>query len=491
MNKQKINARQAVNDIRSGMTDAELMKKYSLTDKGLESLFRKLVEAKLLEESFIRRGIAPVDVDRGAKSSQLPVPMPESTPPAPEAPSEMALAILQDIKDGRHDNEIMARHELTPGKLNQIRDSLVQSGLLDASSMGRPQVGRTKLCPFCSQEIKESAAKCIHCGNWLEPASSADSTATAAAGPVYPAADVHSDEEQYEEEKECPWEERESYGTINAYFQTASKCILTPTRFFSKLPTSDGYFNPILFVAITLPVTVVLVYLWTGLFTGMRLTGLIGIFFIASLLFVGGVIFAPIWLAIWSGILHLCLYLVGGAREGYQATFRVVSYSSVASLFNAIPFIGNLASLWGLVLTVIGLRETHKTTTGKAVGAVAIPVGIILVIALVVVISGAVKLRSTFAAGNVPKEACQALETFIDRVDGVAGLDGQAVQSEVQAAMNDLIKDLVPFNKQPRVLVLQQQAMLFGMASVAQAKGEAKFGGHVDKLREELQKTCR
>jgi hypothetical protein len=488
MNKPKIGARQAVNDIKSGMTDAELMEKYGLSDKGLESLFRKLVEAKLLEESFIRTGTAPVDVDPVAKSSQLPVPMPESTPPAPEAPSEMDLAILQDIKDGRHDNEIMGRYELTPGKLNQIRDGLVQSGLLDAASMGQSKVSRTKLCPFCSQQIKESASKCTHCGNWLEPASPADPTA--AAGQAYPAADVQSDEEQYEEEKECPWEERENYGTINAYFQTASKCILTPTRFFSKLPTSGGYFNPILFVAITLPVTVVLVYLWTGLFTGMRLTGLIGIFFIASLLFVGGVIFAPIWLALWSGILHLCLYLVGGAREGYQATFRVVSYSSVASLFNAIPFVGNLASLWGIVLTVIGLRETHKTTTGKAVVAVAIPLGIFLVIALIVVVTGAIKLRSTIAAGNVPQEACQALETFIDRVDGVAGLDDQSVQTEVQAAMNDFVKDLVPFNKQPRVLVLQQKALLFGMASVAQAKGDTKFSSQVDKLRAELQKTC-
>ena len=26
----------------------------------------------------------------------------------------------------------------------------------------------TKLCPFCGQEIKSSAKKCIHCGKWLE-----------------------------------------------------------------------------------------------------------------------------------------------------------------------------------------------------------------------------------------------------------------------------------------------------------------------------------
>ncbi len=490
MNKPKIGARQALNDVRSGMTDAELMKKYSLTDKGLESLFRKLVEAKLLEESFVRGRTASVEVKRGTKSAPSSVPMPESAFSGPEAPSELALAVLQDIKDGRHYNEIMGRHELTPGKLNQIRDSLVQSGLLDAESMSQQKASSTKLCPFCSQEIKESAAKCIHCGQWLEPASADDPTA--AASPVHPAAHVQSEEEPYDEEKECPWEERESYGTLNAFFQTASKCILTPTRFFSKLPTSDGYLNPILFVAMILPITAVVTYLWIGLFRGMHLTGLIGLFFLASLLFLLAEIVLPISLAIWSGILHLCLYLLGGAREGYQATFRVVSYCSVVGLFNAVPFIGSLGSfLYGLVLTTIGLRETHKTTTAKAVGAWAIPLGIFIIIGLIVAVTGAIKLRSSLAGGNVPQQACQAVETFVDRVDGAAGLDAEGVQSEVQAATKDLIKDLAPFNKQPQVLVLQQQAMLFGMASVAQAKGETKFGGSVDQLRELLQKTCR
>ena len=69
MNKPKIGARQAANDIRSGMTDAELMEKYNLTAKGLESLFRKLVEAKLLEQSFVSKRTAPVEADTRPKSA--------------------------------------------------------------------------------------------------------------------------------------------------------------------------------------------------------------------------------------------------------------------------------------------------------------------------------------------------------------------------------------------------------------------------------------
>ena len=52
-----------MNDIKSGMTDAELMEKYGLTAKGLASLFRKLVQAKLLDESFVRKRTAPIEAD--------------------------------------------------------------------------------------------------------------------------------------------------------------------------------------------------------------------------------------------------------------------------------------------------------------------------------------------------------------------------------------------------------------------------------------------
>jgi hypothetical protein len=224
----------------------------------------------------------------------------------------------------------------------------------------------------------------------------------------------------------------------------------------------------------------------------MGLAGLVGLLFVASILFVLGVIFVPISLAIWSGILHLCLLLVGGAREGYQATFRVVSYSAVTSIFNAVPFVGSLASLWGLVLTVIGLREIHKTTTGRAVGALAIPLGIVLVIILIGAASGVAKLGSSVSDRNVPnQEACNALETYIARVEGAVGLDAETVDSEVDGAGRDLIKDLEPFKNQPRMALLQQKALLFGNATALQAKAGTQLGKGIDVMRDDLRKMCR
>ncbi len=53
--KRTINAKQAVIDIRSGMTSSDLMQKYHVSAKGLETLFRKLVDVGLLHEDELER----------------------------------------------------------------------------------------------------------------------------------------------------------------------------------------------------------------------------------------------------------------------------------------------------------------------------------------------------------------------------------------------------------------------------------------------------
>jgi len=49
--KPRIKAGDAVRDIRSGMTDSRLMEKYGLSAKGLQSLFLKLLEAKAITDA--------------------------------------------------------------------------------------------------------------------------------------------------------------------------------------------------------------------------------------------------------------------------------------------------------------------------------------------------------------------------------------------------------------------------------------------------------
>ncbi len=49
--KRSIKAKDIVSDIRSGMTDSELMTKYKLSVKGLQSIFQKLEEKKVMRPS--------------------------------------------------------------------------------------------------------------------------------------------------------------------------------------------------------------------------------------------------------------------------------------------------------------------------------------------------------------------------------------------------------------------------------------------------------
>ncbi len=54
MPKTRIDARDAVDDIRAGLDDASLMKKYKVSAKGLQSLVKKLVHAGILQQSEVQ-----------------------------------------------------------------------------------------------------------------------------------------------------------------------------------------------------------------------------------------------------------------------------------------------------------------------------------------------------------------------------------------------------------------------------------------------------
>jgi hypothetical protein len=88
--------------------------------------------------------------------------------------------------------------------------------------------------------------------------------------------------------------------------------------------------------------------------------------------------------------------IVGGNRKGLQATFRAISYSHSAMLFYIVPVIGGFVGfIYFLILAILGVREGHAISTGKAVLGVLLPlivgfVGILLaiLIPLFMVLSG-------------------------------------------------------------------------------------------------------
>src|SRR5208283_4662758 len=73
-------------------------------------------------------------------------------------------------------------------------------------------------------------------------------------------------------------------------------------------------------------------------------------------------------------LLHVSLFLVGGANEDFEATFRVVCYSAAPDLFGVLPILGGFIGLiWKIYITVIGVREVHGISTARSVLAFALP----------------------------------------------------------------------------------------------------------------------
>ena len=186
---------------------------------------------------------------------------------------------------------------------------------------------------------------------------------------------------------------------LESFADTVRRVVLQPVGFFAGLPRSGSLLNPLIFALICTEISAIL----GGI---LRLAG-VGEGFVTGYgfqvpenqdfgEFIGSVIFAPIGGAIGvfvvAGIAHLVVRLVVGAtNSGFGATFRVASYASVTSLVSWVPIVGWLLGLYGIYLAVVGIREMHETTTGKAVLVVLIPAIVVVVLALLgVLVAGAV-----------------------------------------------------------------------------------------------------
>lgn len=109
-----------------------------------------------------------------------------------------------------------------------------------------------------------------------------------------------------------------------------------------------------------------------------------------SLIFFSIIIISPLFVAITmfvgSAVLHLLLLIVRGGKNGFEATFRVVSYSQATQIWAVIPFIGGfIGSLWILIVQIVGLREIHETSYLRVILALLIPVALILLVLAIVI----------------------------------------------------------------------------------------------------------
>jgi len=95
---------------------------------------------------------------------------------------------------------------------------------------------------------------------------------------------------------------------------------------------------------------------------------------------------ATVGLLLWTGLLHLSLRVFHKERKSLKKTLRIVSYAASPSVLAAVPIVGStVGAVWGLVLTVIGVREAHGTSTRKAILCVILAITVPILVAVVTI----------------------------------------------------------------------------------------------------------
>ena len=237
----------------------------------------------------------------------------------------------------------------------------------EAEPERKPYIARMITCPQCGFEQPETS-ECVKCGVIISKYLSQQEM-------------VHPIEGQIRgispEDRYAAWESGE--GFISAFFTTIRDSLFSPARFFQKVGAGEGYWPPLIYGVI---IGIIgfggsLLWQWYLLsqwvpfqrFSDLPYSSYFTLLTIALPLAVAFSIVAGSILA------HLSLMIVGGNKKGFQGTFRAISYSFSGSLFGIIPIVGStIGTMYILILAIIGIREGHGLSTGRAFLAVLLSV---------------------------------------------------------------------------------------------------------------------
>lgn len=237
-------------------------------------------------------------------------------------------------------------------------------------------------CPQCGGEFQADAEGRYHCPH-------CDST-------VAIHLHVHG---------KIPWETWRETGRVRAFWETWKQVMMNPVAFFRRVPPEGNFVVPMYYGIINQSLAIILMWAYqAGFFSAQSILHYTAVFggygpmalnlgwgmmlILIMALLVMAPVFAAVALFFTSGVYHICLKFLGGANKGFEATFRAMSYGSSAQLLGIIPIAGPIVSgVWALVLSVIGIKELHKTNYTRAIFAVLLPVllccgAIILIVAV-------------------------------------------------------------------------------------------------------------
>jgi hypothetical protein len=182
--------------------------------------------------------------------------------------------------------------------------------------------------------------------------------------------------------KGTPWESPVGLGLWSRIYQTFKAVLFSPEAFFSTLAFKGGIREPLAFGLLAGSMGSMFGVFWQFILLSEGVSFLseyilsdVALGLIFMIIMISVPIFVTLSMFIYSGILHLFLLIVRGGENGFEATFRVISYSQAAQALGLVPFIGGwIGGVWQLVVQIIGLREIHDTSYFRIITAFLIPV---------------------------------------------------------------------------------------------------------------------
>ncbi len=211
-----------------------------------------------------------------------------------------------------------------------------------------------------------------------------------------------------------PWDDRDRLGFVGAFIETVKLTVTAPGDAYRRLRADGDYFGPLFYGLILSWIGMFFGQLWS-LLMGSALTSMMGdigaMGAVAGTSFIQMIILLVVWpfiyaisVFIMAGIYHLCLMLVGGVADsptGFEGTFKVVTYSSVYNLCNIVPFIGGLIGfVWMVILLTVGFTEAHRTSQGKALGGVLLPIVLCCLCGVLIAVIFGASIAAMIAGAN-------------------------------------------------------------------------------------------
>lgn len=195
-----------------------------------------------------------------------------------------------------------------------------------------------------------------------------------------------------------PWPPPEHRSIITGLVDTWSAAVLRPVSFFRAMPSAARIGPALLYYLVIGILASAIDLFWNTLLPPRSAGGLGEVLAVTSAAtplvdFLLSPVMLLLSLLLSAGITQLLVLTLVPGHRGFGGTLRIFCYAYGPALFAVVPRIGPLVAFaWMTVLSVIGIREVHRTSTPRAVVAVLIPLliaGLLVLFAFLLLRSGA------------------------------------------------------------------------------------------------------